>query len=280
MGRHFFVLRAACATTNPMPFFRTLTTKTPKPVDVANKASAQKQYQLKQNIDQQSMAQGQNFMADGSGFLGSMAERQVAEWMASGGAKDLKKQGQPLEQDYHRVAAAVLTGEGTSAYNMAKSMASNNVLPPSIERRKQVQEQWDALKERMATSCDVHKQRKGGGGDSWARSPDAMQFRGEIQHLNERVKKCNEALVSDSFTFGRGTVSSGQQLLLLDVEQVLLDVGRGLVGRPKNDVERMKELENEMVKLKAQVNANFNGPRNVLKKIEEVRQEMRNLKGV
>ena len=80
--------------------------------------------------------------------------------------------------------------------------------------------------------------------------------------------------------FGRGTVSSGQHVLVLDVEQVLLDLGRGLVGRLKNDVARVKELEQEMVKLKAQVNANFNGPRNVLNKIEEVRQELRRVKNL
>jgi hypothetical protein len=98
------------------------------------------------------------------------------------GPKISKKQGQPLEQDYHRVAAAVLTGKGTSAYNMSKTLASNNVLPPSSVENK-CKNNGTPFDRKNGQQLRRAQAKEGWGGDSWARSPDAVQFRGEIATL-------------------------------------------------------------------------------------------------
>ena len=73
------------------------------------------------------------------------------------------KKGQPLEQDYHRVAAAMLTGEGTSAYN--KTLASNNVLPPSIELSKTSARTMGRLERKNGHQLRRAQAKEGGGGE-------------------------------------------------------------------------------------------------------------------
>ena len=71
------------------PFFRTFTTIPIKePVDVANKASAQQKYQLTQNIDQQSMAQGQKKLwPTAAGFSEAWPTSGGYGWLRAGSKK-------------------------------------------------------------------------------------------------------------------------------------------------------------------------------------------------
>ena len=81
---------------------------------------------------------------------------------------------------------------------MAKTMAANKVLPPSVEQRKEIEKDWKELKEAMVQHRAAYT------GSSWATSREATAFPEDIASLNKKVG-CNEALISDSFTFSSGT---------------------------------------------------------------------------
>ena len=209
----------------------------------------------------------------GSGAGGNVAERRMAKWLADGGHKNLKGHGKPLAVDHHRTASMVVGATEAGAYNMAKTMAANKILPPSVERRKEVENDWRELKAAMV------RQRKAYTGSSWVASKAVAGFRESIAALNKKVKRCNEALISDSFTFGQGAALAGKHLLLFDADQVLRDVDSGKMDKEMNQTvpEKIAALEAEMQELRGQVWDSQNGPRPVLNRIDRIRTELREL---
>ena len=77
----------------------------------------------------------------GGNAVDQIAERKMQAWLNSDDSKSLKK-GKKLKLDYHKQASVVLGLDATTA-QMTKVMVENKVLPLSVQRKKDIQHEWD-----------------------------------------------------------------------------------------------------------------------------------------
>lgn len=124
-----------------------------------------------------------------------IAEAKIARWLREGGADNLR--GDAYQPDRHKDAATAL-GKGLD-YTHSKILADNNFLPQSVELRKDLDTQWEALKmeirERFSAAGrpNLHE---------FLRSCEREYgFRQKIESLDELAKKVNESIISDSLRF-------------------------------------------------------------------------------
>ena len=140
-----------------------------------------------------------------------MAENQMREWLRKGGDDALQNKGKSLDTEYNRHKYAATSFGAGADYLQSKILADNNIKPPSIERRIELDECWEKLQVeiRKAYSKEYSKE-----------SPSAMEadefcdnestrelFGVKIEELNKRAKRVNDAIISDSLRFnGRSPV--------------------------------------------------------------------------
>jgi len=145
-----------------------------------------------------------------------MAENQMRAWLRKGGDDALQNKGKSLDTEYNRHKYAATSFGAGADYLQSKILADNNIKPPSIERRIELDECWEKLKIeiRKAYSKEYSKE------SSSLSPPSAMEadefcdnestrelFGAKIEELNKRAKRVNDAIISDSMRFnGRSPV--------------------------------------------------------------------------
>ena len=149
-----------------------------------------------------------------------IAENQIAAWLQQGGAKNLPK-GKKLQGDRHQQVASAL-GVGND-YTHSKILSDNNIKPESIERRLEMDRQWEDLQQ--AIRQDFDKQRSSFASISeYASSSHAKKLFAEaFAELDHKAKKVNDAIISDSLRFnGRSPVPHARRFRLEErIEETL-----------------------------------------------------------
>merc|ERR1719183_341681 len=78
--------------------------------------------------------------------VGTMAENQIGEWLRRGGDDALQNKGKSLDTEANRHKYAATTFGVGADYVQIKILADNNIKPPSIERRIELDKRWAKLK--------------------------------------------------------------------------------------------------------------------------------------
>ena len=84
-------------------------------------------------------------------------------------------------------------------------------------------------------------------------------------------------LKNNLFTFGRGSLAVGRHMEMCDIDKEIQNVDLGTKDHPKTSAEQVKLMEKELGQLKTKLNKYFNGPQHVIKKMDLLRKNIREL---
>ena len=150
-----------------------------------------------------------------------LAENQIAAWLQQGGAKNLQNKGQKIKEDKNRRVANAL-GVGND-YIHSKILADNNFKPESVERRIAMDKQWEELQLTIQKDYETN-QSSFSSIQAYASSAHSKKAFGEIfEELDQKAKKVNEAIISDSLRFnGRSPVPHARRFRMEErIEEIL-----------------------------------------------------------
>ena len=134
-----------------------------------------------------------------------IADRRIADAARRGAFDGLAGAGRPLPVDAHRAASAALGAAARAGGEMANVMADANVLPPSIEMRREVEARRAALLSALRE----------------APRRDDGALREEAVALNALVDAQRHAAIGDALAFGGAPVQCDR--FDLDVERAEAD---------------------------------------------------------
>ena len=151
----------------------------------------------------------------GGNAVDQIAERKMQAWLNSDDSKSLKK-GKKLKLDYHKQASIVLGLDATTA-QMTKVMVENKVLPLSVQRKKDIQHEWDneikiKILDEFQTLENEHPNMKNKEKLFQLfifKKEISKKYKKDFDRLNKRVKKANDSAISDALLL---TKSGGMAL--------------------------------------------------------------------
>lgn len=149
-----------------------------------------------------------------------LAENQIAAWLEQGGDKNLPNKGKKLKEEPHRYAANAL-GVGAD-YVHSKILADNNIKPASIERRLDLDKNWEQLQREI--QLDFEKVGSLSIQDYVQSARVRERFGDAMAQLDVKAKRVNDAIVSDSLRFnGRSPVRHACRFQLQErIQEALL----------------------------------------------------------
>lgn len=125
----------------------------------------------------------------------SVAEAKMERWLSQGGADNLS--GPAYKGDRHKDAAAAL-GKGDD-WTHSKILADNNIRLASVERRLELDKEWQVVKGKIQHS---YRAKSSPPFSTWlSMNHGGLIWEPSIDRLNSMSKKANEAIISDSLKF-------------------------------------------------------------------------------
>eukprot|EP00977_Amphora_coffeiformis_P021775 scaffold9895_cov156-Amphora_coffeaeformis.AAC.1 len=144
-----------------------------------------------------------------------MAENQIKAWQEKGGENSLQNKGKKLQSDQHMHVANAL-GVGHD-YVHSKILADNNIKPESIQRRIDLDRNWQTLRGELQNAYHAANQKRTQLSPAkFSHSQLArVMFETRMQELDEKAQKVNQAIISDSLRFnGRSPVPQSRRFRL------------------------------------------------------------------
>lgn len=146
-----------------------------------------------------------------------MAENQIGDWLRRGGDDALQNKGKNLDTEENRHKYAATTFGVGADYVQSKILADNNIKPPSIERRIELDKRWAKLKAEIRRAYYKESSSSQSQSQSPPSAPEVEEFcdsestresfEAAIEELSRGAKRVNDAIISDSLRFnGRSPV--------------------------------------------------------------------------
>ena len=154
---------------------------------------------------------GSTFSGQTESAIDQIAEKKMQAWLKSDDSKNLKGKGKPRRTDPHQ-AAAHQVGLDPATMKMTKIMADNKVLPASIQRKKDIVHEWEnIIKINIQKDFELVEKENESINDKEkifqmfiSKKDVLVKYRKQFEVLNKKVKRANNALISDSLLFSRG----------------------------------------------------------------------------
>lgn len=154
---------------------------------------------------------GSTFSGQTESAIDQIAEKKMQAWLKSDDSKNLKGKGKPRRTDPHQ-AAAHQVGLDQATMKMTKIMADNKVLPASIQRKKDIAHEWEnIIKINIQKDFELVEKENESINDKEkifqifiSKKDILVKYRKQFEVLNKKVKRANNALISDSLLFSRG----------------------------------------------------------------------------
>ena len=154
-----------------------------------------------------------------------MVENQINSWKRKGGQDASSHHGKRLPGDRNRHVANAL-GVGDD-YVHSKILADNNIKPESIQRRLDLDQAWQNVQKKIRNVYNNQQEESLSVAEFAVSSLAAEQFTRDMQDLNRKAKRVNDAIISDSLRFnGRSPVPHAKGFDLQERILEALEEGR------------------------------------------------------